>query len=119
MSTVPQQQAPRRRFPRATVALAVVAAAIPAGVYFAYPHLPALGKVPEPATPVRASFPTAGLPFTKSNLGRAPAGQPLVTNVKIVDLDKDGIPDVLVCDAVLNRVVWYRQAPRGTWEERV
>ena len=41
-----------------------------------------------------------------------PRRRPLITNVQIVDLDRDGIPDVLACDAVLNRVVWYRQAPR-------
>ena len=63
--------------------------------------------------------PPSTLPLTRSTLGRPPANKPLVTNVQIVDLDRDGLPDVLACDAVLNRVVWYRQAPRGAWEERV
>jgi hypothetical protein len=38
--------------------------------------------------------------------------------VQVIDLDRDGLPDVLACDAVLNRVVWFRQASRGVWEER-
>src|SRR5690348_14694879 len=99
------------RWSRSTVVLAVVAAALPVAMYFALPRLPAGGKVEEPRSQVQVSFPASTLPLTKSTLGREPAGRPLVANVQILDLDRDGIPDVLACDAVLNRVVWYRQAP--------
>src|SRR5262245_3757611 len=105
--------------PRLTVLLVACALALPVAILLGLPHVPALRKVPEAPSPVRVSFPASTLPFTETTLGRAPAGKPLITNVQIVDLDRDGIPDVLVCDAVLNRVVWYRQAPRGTWQERV
>ena len=46
-------------------------------------------------------------------------GQPWVTHLKIVDLDKDGILDVLYCDAKNNSVRWLRQSPRGTYVERI
>ena len=54
----------------------------------------------------------------------APVGEPLgqdehpqITNVTVADLDQDGLLDVLVCDALRNRVSWIRQAPRGTFTE--
>ncbi len=49
--------------------------------------------------------------------GRGTGHWPLVTHVLAVDLDRDGLLDVVVCDAQTNRVSWIRQAPRGTFEE--
>ena len=49
---------------------------------------------------------------------RAPE-RPQIANVQVVDLDADGLPDVLVCDAVRNRVSWIRQSPRGTYVEQI
>ncbi len=43
--------------------------------------------------------------------------KPWITHLKVVDLDKDGLPDVLVCDAKLNYVTWIRQYPKGTYTE--
>jgi VCBS repeat protein len=43
--------------------------------------------------------------------------RPLVAQVTIVDLDKDGLADIVACDVLENRVVWLRQAPRGTFTE--
>ncbi len=74
---------------------------------------------PSPLLTFQTTFPLSKLSFSKSLLGKAPKGRPLITNVQVVDLDQDRIPDILVCDASANRVVWYRQAPRGTWTERV
>ncbi len=45
------------------------------------------------------------------------AERPRIANVAIADLDQDGLPDVLVCDALRNRVTWLRQSPRGTFTE--
>ncbi len=101
------------------VVLVAVALALPAGVFLGLPHVPSWRPVEATPSPVVLKFPPSTLPLTRTALGRAPAGKPLITNVQILDLDQDGIPDVLVCDAVLNRVVWYRQAPRGVWQERV
>jgi hypothetical protein len=47
----------------------------------------------------------------------APKTRPLVAQVTIVDLDKDGLADIVACDVLENRVVWLRQAPRGTFTE--
>ena len=34
-----------------------------------------------------------------------------------MDLDRDGLPDVLVCDVIRNQVTWIRQSPKGTYTE--
>ena len=43
--------------------------------------------------------------------------RPRIANVAIVDLDRDGLADVLVCDALRNRVTWIRQSPKGSYTE--
>src|SRR5262245_53050809 len=54
----------------------------------------------------------------------APIGDPIrgderprMTHVAIADLDRDGLPDILACDALRNRVSWIRQFPKGTFTE--
>jgi hypothetical protein len=42
---------------------------------------------------------------------------PMITHVAVYDLDGDGLPDILVCDGVANRVSWIRQNPRGVFTE--
>ena len=44
---------------------------------------------------------------------------PRISNVAAVDLDRDGLLDVLVCDCQANTVSWIRQYPRGTFTEHV
>jgi hypothetical protein len=46
-------------------------------------------------------------------------GRPIVTNVEIVDLDGDGLLDVLYCEAQKNTVRWIRQSPRGVFIEHI
>ncbi|MEZ5277444.1 MAG: VCBS repeat-containing protein [Opitutaceae bacterium] len=41
----------------------------------------------------------------------------MVTNLQIVDLDQDGLLDVIYCEAVQNTVRWIRQTPRGVFTE--
>ncbi|MGH9321544.1 MAG: FG-GAP repeat domain-containing protein [Vicinamibacteria bacterium] len=43
---------------------------------------------------------------------------PWITHLQIVDLDEDGLPDVILTDATLNQVRWIRQGPEGSFEER-
>ncbi len=43
--------------------------------------------------------------------------RPQISNVQIVDLDRDGLPDILVCDVIRDQVTWIRQSPRGTYTE--
>jgi hypothetical protein len=66
-----------------------------------------------------SSFPASHLPLVKATVGPEPTFHPWITNVKIVDFDNDGLPDVIACDARLNRVLWYRQTSQGEWEEHV
>jgi hypothetical protein len=44
---------------------------------------------------------------------------PLISNVSAVDLDKDGLTDIVVCDCRNNTVSWIRQYPLGTYSEKV
>ncbi len=46
-------------------------------------------------------------------------GRPIVTNVQIVDLDGDGLADVLYCEGQKNTVRWIRQSPRGVFTEQI
>lgn len=74
-------------------------------------------SLPPPATRPRPSaLPT--LAFEPSPIGDPMQGRPWITHVLIVDLDGDGLPDILACDAQSNSVRWLRQSPRGTFTER-
>jgi hypothetical protein len=44
--------------------------------------------------------------------------RPRISHVQIVDLDSDGLADILVSDAARNRVSWIRQLPGGAYTER-
>jgi hypothetical protein len=44
---------------------------------------------------------------------------PMISNIAAADLDKDGLPDIVVCDARSNFVSWIRQYPSGTFNENV
>lgn len=43
---------------------------------------------------------------------------PWVTNVQIVDFDRDGRLDIVACDARFDRIVWYRRDRGQTWQEK-
>lgn len=45
--------------------------------------------------------------------------QPWISNLKIVDLDQDGLKDVVYCDAKANQIRWIRQWPAGVYTEQV
>ena len=44
-----------------------------------------------------------------------PDDRPLIAQVSVADLDRDGLADIIVCDAAANRVSWIRQSPAGTF----
>jgi hypothetical protein len=99
---------------RLTLILTMVAVVLPVGVLLALPFVPP-GGTPALAPPLPPAAPSS-LPLEQMALG-AVGYRPLITNVQIVDLDRDGVPDVVACDARRNRVVWFRQHPRGQWQE--
>ena len=57
--------------------------------------------------------------FTAQPVGdpRGDTERPQISNVQIVDLDGDGLPDILVCDAARNQVSWIRQFPEAIYTE--
>jgi hypothetical protein len=75
----------------------------------------------EPNPEVAARPVNTNLVYEPATIG-APVGpneRPLVTNVAIVDLDQDGLADVIYCEAKQNTVRWIRQAPRGVFTESI
>jgi hypothetical protein len=85
--------------------------------------LPHPGPKATRVTPVLARSPAALVvpQYVPAAIGAAASefGRPLVTNVHVVDLDRDGLVDVLYCEAQRNTVRWIRQSPRGVFNERV
>jgi hypothetical protein len=108
--------APRRQFTSRTLLLGAIALLLPGVVYWMSLHLPPQGPVLEVTHPP-VSFPPSKVPFVHSALGKKTDVPEQITNVQIYDLDKDGLPDVIACDARLGRVIWYRQAKPGVWDE--
>ncbi len=101
-----------------TPALGAVALLLPVGIWAAVASTNPTDRPVEITVEPIGEFQPSSLVFAESDLG--PLGhRPLIANVQVVDLDKDGIPDVLACDARRNRVIWYRQAPVEQWTEHV
>lgn len=104
----------RSRFTRGLLAVAVLQPVVlGAGLVF----LPPRGGPPQVLVSRVAHFLPSALSFHRQTLGPEPGFRPQITNVKIVDLDNDGLMDVIVCDGQRNRVFWYRQLPGNRWEE--
>jgi len=80
-----------------------------------------LRRAPAPAGPAIDATPSApsrpALTYVPQAIGLPVEGIPMITHVAIYDLDGDGLPDILVCDATANRVSWIRQYPRGVFTE--
>ncbi|MFN8242068.1 MAG: VCBS repeat-containing protein [Bacteroidales bacterium] len=58
------------------------------------------------------------IPFlTPEPIGENAMEPPLISNLAVADLDKDGLLDVVVCDCRANAVTWIRQYPAGTYTE--
>jgi hypothetical protein len=50
-------------------------------------------------------------------IGNSFSAPPMISNIQAVDLDKDGLMDVVVCDTWSNTVSWIRQWPAGVYTE--
>lgn len=80
---------------------------------------PSASTPPQP--PAAATEAPPSLSYEPVSIG-APAadfGRPMVTHLQVVDLDRDGLVDVVYCEARLNSVRWIRQSARGTFDEHV
>jgi hypothetical protein len=69
-----------------------------------------------PPKPLSKAIVDTGL-FRAQPVGEAVEGHPWIAHVKAADLDRDGLMDILVCDAQKNKVTWIRQKSRGEFEE--
>ncbi len=57
--------------------------------------------------------------FTPRSISPLDDGErPQIAQVRIVDLDRDGLPDILACDALRNQVLWFNQNSDGEYAER-
>ena len=56
--------------------------------------------------------------FSQRQIGNPPDGIPWISDLLIVDLDGDGLKDVVICDGRRNRVSWIRQVRLGVFEEQ-
>ena len=56
--------------------------------------------------------------YASRAIGKPAEGLPWITDLLVVDLDGDGLKDVLVCDGRLNKVSWIRQVRLGVFEEQ-
>ena len=71
----------------------------------------------------RTSILPAGSPsevWKPAAIGDPPVAreQPQIANVSVADLDRDGLLDVLVCDAGRRRLSWIRQSPKDVYTEQ-
>jgi FG-GAP-like repeat len=107
-----------RRFSILTAILLLLVLLLPAGIYFGLAATKPIPPVIE-VTHAREDFSASRVRFIKGRLGARPMVPAIITNVQIVDFDRDGLPDVIACDAQRGRVLWYRQVKRGEWKEIV
>ena len=52
-------------------------------------------------------------------IGQEFSEPPLIAHIQAVDLDEDGLLDVIVCDDKGNFVSWIRQDPEGVYTEKI
>lgn len=113
------------RMPRAIrrllIAVTVLAALVAVAVVKHRPGTPSATLtgtatgVPKPSSKHRP----LGLDYySKREIGRPVEGEPWISDLLIVDLDGDGLKDILVADGRLNKVTWIRQVKLGVFEEQ-
>jgi hypothetical protein len=107
-----------KRFSITTTVLLLLVLLLPAGIYYGLAATEPVAPVIEVAND-RENPPVSEIRFIKGRLGAEPKFPAIITNVQIVDFDRDGLPDVIACDAQRGRVLWHRQVKRGEWQEIV
>lgn len=98
--------------------LCIAALALPVIAIATYSWLPT-SKVSNELFSGASIFPKSKLPVQRELLGTDFQDPPITTNVQIVDFNGDQQPDIVVCDALLNRVLWYQRSDDGQWQEHL
>ena len=79
---------------------------------------PERSSAPEESAPVERRGERIDF-LDKIPIGDPPGAEPpWITHVTVVDLDRDGLLDVLATEETLAQVRWIRQSPKGTFQER-
>ena len=65
------------------------------------------------------SFPASKLAFTKSVPPEAAERLPRITHVQVIDVDADGVAEVIACDALHHRIIRLNRNSDGSWRETV
>ena len=81
-------------------------------------HSPLAGAAPGGVKRVLQKAPLDEKFYTHRTIGRPVEGLPWISDILIVDLDQDGLKDVLVADGKNNKVTWIRQVRLGVFEEQ-
>ena len=71
------------------------------------------------AAPAAPKAPSVTFSFHPQPIGAAASQPPWIANITAVDLDQDGLMDLLVCEAKENKICWLRQTSPGVFEEKV
>ena len=75
-----------------------------------------LSSSPEEFKPLPYIEKPTGLVLKPASLGRPPGEFAIICNVNIVDLDQNGLLDVVVCDADVDEITWIHRE-RDAWVE--
>ncbi len=75
--------------------------------------------VAQTAPPPVTRAPSALSYLRAQPIGAAIDGPPWIAHVLPIDLDKDGLLDLICCEARENKLVWIRQTSRGVFEEKI
>jgi len=81
------------------VILLLLVVGIPPTTYFARPLIRSLKPLPKLHEGTSA-FPESTRPFARKRIGPQAAHNAQICNVQVVDFDRDGLTDVIVCDAL-------------------
>lgn len=96
------------------VGLLVAVVLVPVVAYLLVP------RIPRGVTAARAELYSGGSAFTEAGPGfrqqvLLPGKKPRITNVQVVDLDGDGVNEVLACDALGHRLLRIVREKNGDW----
>lgn len=81
--------------------------------------LAACGREPSDSETESLNNAPPSLAYSSAEIGTPASARPWITHVNAVDLDADGLMDVLVCDAQSNTLSWIRQSTSSRYEERI
>jgi hypothetical protein len=99
--------------------LTILATAIPAGTFYGLRHVRPLRVLEEPYAQGGSRFPDSPIAFQRNEIGPPVDQRPVITNVQILDFDRDGLNDILACDARRQCLVLLRQTGPNIWSEQV